>query len=84
MIHDFCGGLGEELLRTNFILVYELLDELIVKVVLISAGLWSPINNQSRLTSSFCKNRCRKGISWDNVLISHLTYSGTTCGHRLS
>ena len=28
MIHDFCGGLGEELLRTNFILVYELIDEL--------------------------------------------------------
>lgn len=30
MIHDFCAGLGEELLRTNFILVYELIDELIV------------------------------------------------------
>jgi hypothetical protein len=30
MIHDFCGGLDEELLRTNFILVYELIDEIIV------------------------------------------------------
>jgi hypothetical protein len=30
MIHDFCGGLEEELLRTNFILVYELIDEMIV------------------------------------------------------
>lgn len=30
MIHDFCGGLDEELLRTNFILVYEIIDEMIV------------------------------------------------------
>jgi len=29
MIHDFCGGLEEELMRTNFILVYELIDEMI-------------------------------------------------------
>ena len=32
MIHDFIGGLDEELLRTNFILVYELIDELIVSI----------------------------------------------------
>jgi hypothetical protein len=32
MIHDFIGGLDEELLRTNFILVYELIDELIVRL----------------------------------------------------
>ena len=30
MIHDFCGGLEEELMRANFILIYELLDEMIV------------------------------------------------------
>jgi len=30
MINDFCGGLEEEILRNNFILVYELIDELIV------------------------------------------------------
>lgn len=30
MIHDFCGGLDEELMRQNFILIYELIDELIV------------------------------------------------------
>ena len=30
MIHDLCGGLEEELMRTNFILIYELIDELIV------------------------------------------------------
>jgi len=29
VIHDFCGGLDEELLRTNFILVYEIIDEMI-------------------------------------------------------
>ncbi len=29
MIHDFCGGLEEELMRTNFIMIYELIDELI-------------------------------------------------------
>ena len=29
MIHDFCGGLEEEILRTNFIMIYELIDELI-------------------------------------------------------
>ena len=28
-IHDFCGGIDEELLRTNFVLVYELMDEII-------------------------------------------------------
>jgi AP-4 complex subunit mu-1 len=31
MIHDFCGGLEEELMRTNFIMIYELIDELIVR-----------------------------------------------------
>jgi AP-4 complex subunit mu-1 len=29
MIHDFCGGLEEEIMRTNFIMIYELIDELI-------------------------------------------------------
>ena len=29
MIHDFCGGLEEEVLRSNFIMIYELIDELI-------------------------------------------------------
>ena len=28
-IHDFCGGIEEELLRTNFVLIYELMDEII-------------------------------------------------------
>jgi hypothetical protein len=31
MIHDFCGGLEEEMMRTNFIMIYELIDELIVR-----------------------------------------------------
>ncbi len=35
MIHDFCGGLEEDLLRTNFILVYELIDEILVSGSLI-------------------------------------------------
>jgi AP-4 complex subunit mu-1 len=29
MIHDFCGGLEEEIMRKNFILIYELIDEMI-------------------------------------------------------
>lgn len=29
-IHDFCGLLEEENLRTNFVLIYELIDEIIV------------------------------------------------------
>ena len=29
-IHDFCGVLEEENLRTNFVLIYELIDEIIV------------------------------------------------------
>ena len=29
MITDFLGGLDEELLRTNFVLVYELIDEMV-------------------------------------------------------
>jgi AP-4 complex subunit mu-1 len=28
-INDFCGGLTEENLRTNFVLIYELIDEII-------------------------------------------------------
>lgn len=28
MIHDFCGGLEEELMRNNFVMVYELIDEM--------------------------------------------------------
>jgi AP-4 complex subunit mu-1 len=28
-MHDFCGGIEEELLRTNFVLIYELMDEII-------------------------------------------------------
>lgn len=28
-IHDFCGVLEEENLRTNFVLIYELIDEII-------------------------------------------------------
>ena len=30
-IHDFCGALEEENLRTNFVLIYELIDEIIVR-----------------------------------------------------
>ena len=29
MINDFCGGLEEELMRKNFIMIYELIDEVI-------------------------------------------------------
>ena len=29
MITDFCGGLDEELLRNNFVLIYELIDEMV-------------------------------------------------------
>ena len=29
-IHDFCGSLEEDNLRTNFVLIYELIDEIIV------------------------------------------------------
>ena len=32
-IHDFCGSLEEDNLRTNFVLIYELIDEIIVSVV---------------------------------------------------
>jgi len=31
-IHDFCGALEEENLRTNFVLIYELIDEMIVRL----------------------------------------------------
>lgn len=51
MIHDFCGGLEEEMMRTNFILIYELIDELIVKECLqfyIYLGFWLSIDNTSR------------------------------------
>ena len=51
MIHDFCGGLEEELMRTNFILVYELIDEIIVilrSVFIFILGLWSSIDYPSR------------------------------------
>ena len=29
-IHDFCGALEEDNLRTNFVLIYEIIDEMIV------------------------------------------------------
>lgn len=29
-INDFCGSLDEDTLRTNFVLIYELIDEMIV------------------------------------------------------
>lgn len=32
MIHDFCGGLEEDIMRKNFILIYELIDEMIVRI----------------------------------------------------
>lgn len=32
LIKDYCGSLSEELVRENFILIYELLDEVIVCV----------------------------------------------------
>ena len=32
-IHDFCGSLEEDNLRTNFVLIYELIDEIIVSIV---------------------------------------------------
>jgi len=51
MIHDFCGGLEEELMRTNFILVYELIDEIIVilrSVFIFILGLWPSIDYPSR------------------------------------
>ena len=35
-IHDFCGVLEEENLRTNFVLIYELIDEIIVSGSIIS------------------------------------------------
>ena len=47
MIQDFCGGLEEELMRTNFILIYELIDELIVstfKETNAIKGLWAPLD----------------------------------------
>jgi hypothetical protein len=50
MINDFCGGLEEEVLRTNFILVYELIDEIIVNsmssiiFIIMIIGLWDPSN----------------------------------------
>jgi hypothetical protein len=28
-IHDFCGGIDERLLCTNFVLIYEIIDEII-------------------------------------------------------
>jgi len=31
-IHDFCGSLEEDNLRTNFVLIYELIDEIIVSI----------------------------------------------------
>lgn len=50
MIHDFCGGLEEELMRTNFILVYELIDEMMVSCLknIRFLGLWISLDHTSR------------------------------------
>jgi len=55
MIHDFCGGLEEELMRTNFIMIYELIDELIVmRDYLMVLGLWLPANDLHRDLKKVC------------------------------
>jgi hypothetical protein len=60
MIHDFCGGLEEELMRTNFILVYELIDELVVMIFNISynyhAGFRPSTDNALRYFEKICVN----------------------------
>jgi len=35
-IHDFCGALDEDNLRTNFVLIYEIIDEMIVRMLLVT------------------------------------------------
>lgn len=68
MIHDFCGGLEEELMRTNFILVYELIDEMIVRYTHLQClGLWSPADNISRYTEKICSHLSREMLHWNYV-----------------
>ena len=58
MIQDFCGGLEEELMRTNFILIYELIDELIVstfKETNAIKGLWAPSDYKHRDLKKVCR-----------------------------
>jgi len=31
MIRDFLGGIDEEILRTNFIMIYDIIEEMIVR-----------------------------------------------------
>ena len=49
-IHDFCGSLEEDNLRTNFVLIYELIDEIIVsflltRLMMFGLGFWTPSND---------------------------------------
>jgi len=38
-INDFCGSLDEDTLRTNFVLIYELIDEMIVRKTCLMKGM---------------------------------------------
>ena len=86
MIHDFVGGLGEELLRTNFILVYELIDELIVNLTCSELiGLWTPLNNKYWLIEVFCEDGGREMLPWNNVFkLFKVTNAGITSGLSLN
>jgi len=60
IIKDFCGVLTEDAIRKNFILIYELLDEMIVipsNFNLIYKGLWPPTNNNNLTTETFYSKR---------------------------
>ena len=73
MIHDFCGGLEEELLRTNFILVYELIDELIVQYYIKShIGLWLPVSDKCRHFKTICDDRSREMLFRHFVMFLNL------------
>ncbi len=41
---DYCGVLNEEAIRLNFVLIYELLDEVMVSICTVVYSVVSPAN----------------------------------------
>ena len=72
-IHDFCGLLEEENLRANFVLIYELIDEIIVSLLstflsndlsLWRVGLWAPLVDRLRGLEALRDVGGRESIQW--------------------
>ena len=83
-IHDFCGALEEENLRTNFVLIYELIDELIVSIcskltILCVQDFGYPQNTDSEVLKTYVSAEAEKIYNGTvDYLVSPVSYTHLT------